>query len=118
MDPMQRLLEFFKTFQQGEPLAVTKNRRDLTKGFVDNSEEGNDLGSLLDMNSSENPRELFSMFSDGFHTPANKQPSHPSFRLNGLKKQIAAQQRFPNQSIGSPDRGVVEQLLDIIGARK
>jgi len=114
----QRLLEFFKTFQNNEPLEVTKNRVDLTKGFVDSSNEGSDLSTLLGMQEMKDPREAFYLFDDGFHTPALKKPSHPSFRLNDLREQAITQARFPDESPGATNKGIVEQLLQIVEARK
>ena len=114
----QRLLEFFKTFQKNEPLEVTKNRVDLTKGFVDSSNEGSDLSTLLGMQEMKDPREAFYLFDDGFHTPALKKPSHPSFRLNDLREQAITQARFPDESPGATNKGIVEQLLQIVEARK
>lgn len=119
MSPQERLVEFFKTFQRDEPFALTKNRRDLVKGFRDTSEEGNDLSELIRMRNDKDPRDSFYLFDDGFHTPAPKQPSHPSFILNDPRKQAMAMARFPNQQRPAPtNRGIVEQLLEIIGARK
>ena len=117
-EAQQKLLEFFKTFQNDEPLAVTKNRVDLTKGFVDSSNEGSDLSTMLGMQQMKDPREAFYLFDDGFHTPALKRPSHPSFRLNDLREQAITQARFPEESPGATNRGIVEQLLEIVGARK
>ena len=90
----QRRDAFFgpsSTFQANEPLAVTKQRRDLVKGFQDNSPEGTDLGGLLRLQQMQDPRQNFHLFDDGFHTPAMKQPHHPSFILNDPRKQAIAQ---------------------------
>ena len=43
---------------------MTKNRRDLVKGFVDNSAEGTNLDSLIQMQNARDPRELFHLFPD------------------------------------------------------
>ena len=116
---MERLLEFFRTFDKNEPFAVTKNRRDLVKGFVDTSAEGTNLDSLIQMQNARDPRELFQLFPDGFHTPATKQPRHPSFILNDPRRQAVAQAMYPNQQRPAPtNRGIVEQLLDIVQARR
>ena len=102
----------------GQNESVTKNRVDLTKGFVDSSNEGSDLSTLLGMQEMKDPREAFYLFDDGFHTPALKKPSHPSFRLNDLREQAITQARFPDESPGATNKGIVEQLLQIVEARK
>jgi hypothetical protein len=56
-----RLTQAFSTFKPGEPLAVTKQRMDIAKGFKDTSEEGNDLRMLGMINQSENPDGSFSI---------------------------------------------------------
>jgi len=113
----QRLLEFFRTFKGDEPLAVTKNRVDLTKGFVDTSNEGADLTTLLAFQK-DDPRAKFTLFEDGFHTPAFKRPSHPSFRLNSIDKQAVTQAQFPEDKLGDLTKIISDQLLDVIGQRK
>jgi len=115
---LQRLQAFFQTFKPGEPLAVTRQRRDLVKGFVDRSEEGNSLIDLLQMNQMAHPRELFGLYDDGFHTPAMKQPHHPSFMLNDPRKQAIARMLYPEQRGIRPNRNAIEQLLEILQARK
>lgn len=114
----QRLEEAFATFKPHEPLAVTKQRRDRAKGFVDTSPEGNVLIDLIRMNASSNPMEEFVLYEDGYHTPAQKQPHHPSFMLNSPMKQVIGNLLYPDQKGIRPTRNVIEQFLDIVGARK
>jgi hypothetical protein len=116
----ERLNAFFgpsSTYQQNEPLAMTRQRRDLTKGFKDSSDEGG-LASLLRMQQMEDPRESFYPFEDGYHTPAMKQPHHPSFMLNDIRKQAIAGAMYPEQQGIRPNLNAVQQLLEIIQARK
>ena len=81
-----RLDAAFRTFNKDEPLDVTKNRRDIAKGFVDSSPEGTDLSEIMRLQKMDDPRDSFTLFEDGFHTPAMKQPHHPSFVLNDPRK--------------------------------
>ena len=60
----------------------------------------------------DDPRDSFTLFEDGFHTPAMKQPHHPSFVLNDPRKQAIAQLLFPDQKGFKPNRNAVEQLID------
>ena len=114
-----RLDDAFDTFDPNEPYDVTRQRRDRAKGFVDNSPEGRDLASIIQMQQFNNPRALFHLFDDGFHTPAMKQPSHPSFMLNDPIEKAISQMRWPNQVPGSgTTRNTIEQLLDSIYNRK
>lgn len=116
----QRLNHAFDRFEQGEPLAVTKQRMDLAKGFTDNSEEGNSLRSIMMMNESEDPREMFYLFDDGYHTPADKQPQHESFTLNDEMEQAATMAMHPDQEPAPffPNEIIRDQHLDIMSARK
>jgi hypothetical protein len=114
-----RLTQAFSTFKPGEPLAVTKQRMDIAKGFKDTSEEGNDLRMLGMINQSENPMEFFYHFDDGFHTPADKQPKHPSFQLNDVTQQAQALAYYGDQKKeGDMPLSISDQVLDIAGARK
>ena len=116
----ERLNHFFgpkSTYQRNEPLAMTRNRRDLVKGFEDSSDEGG-LASLLRMQQMKDPRDDFYPFEDGYHTPAMKQPHHPSFMLNGIVKQALGRAQYPQQQGIRPNLNAVQQLLEIIQARK
>ena len=114
-----RLNAAFATFQRGEPFSVTKQRVDKAKGFVDNSPEGNSLHYLQQFHDAEDPRDLFQHFSDGFHTPAFKQPKHETFVLNDPRKQAVASAMYPNQK-RSRDLGpeTVDQFLERVEGRK
>ena len=113
-----RLDAAFETFDPNEPYDVTRQRRDRAKGFVDTSPEGNILIDLIRMNASSNPMEEFVLYEDGYHTPAQKQPHHPSFMLNSPMKQVIGNLLYPDQQGIRPTRNVIEQFLDIVGARK
>ena len=113
-----RLDAAFRTFNKDEPLDVTKNRRDIAKGFVDSSPEGTDLSEIMRLQKMDDPRDSFTLFEDGFHTPAMKQPHHPSFVLNDPRKQAIAQLLFPDQKGFKPNRNAVEQLIDHVAARQ
>ena len=114
-----RLNAAFATFQRGEPFAVTKQRVDKAKGFVDNSPEGTSLQYLQQFHDAEDPRDLFQHFPDGFHTPALKQPKHETFLLNDPRKQAVASAMYPDQK-RNRDLSVetVEQFLDRVEGRK
>mgnify|MGYP003679140286 CR=1 FL=1 len=117
----QRLNAFFgpsSTFQGSEPLAVTKQRRDLVKGFQDNSPEGTNLGGLFRLQQMQDPRQNFHLFDDGYHTPAMKQPHHPSFILNDPREQAVTMAMHPEQQGIRPNLHALRQLLEIIQARK
>jgi hypothetical protein len=117
----QRLNAFFgpsSTFNGSEPLALTKQRRDMVKGFVDRSPEGSNLASLFQLQQMQDPRENFYLFEDGYHTPVTKQPHHPSFILNDPRKQAVAQAMYPEQQGIKPNLNALQQLLEIIQARK
>ena len=114
-----RLNAAFATFQRGEPFAVTKQRVDKAKGFVDTSPEGTSLQYLQQFHDAEDPRDLFQHFPDGFHTPALKQPKHETFLLNDPRKQAVASAMYPNQKRNRDlSVGTVEQFLDRVEGRK
>ena len=114
-----RLNKAFATFQRGESFALTKQRIDMAKGFVDNSPEGTSISSIQQFHDAEDPKDLFFHFSDGFHTPAIKQPKHETFMLNSLAKQAIGRLQFPNQKRNRDlSQETVEQYLDQVAGGK
>ena len=114
-----RLDRAFATFERGEPFSVTKQRIDMAKGFKDTSVEGNSLMNIQQFHDARDPRDLFFHFSDGFHTPAVKQPKHETFLLNDPRKHAVARAMFPKQKRNSDlSTETVEQLLDRVSGRK
>lgn len=110
--------EAFDRFTPNEPLALTKQRIDRSKGFIDNSPEGQGLGILQMINRSNNPKDFLQLFSDGFHSPARKQPSHPSFILNDSQRQAISMALHPDQEQSPTMQKVIaDQVLDKAGGR-
>tara|TARA_R100000656_G_scaffold42352_1_gene35076 strand:+ start:430 stop:786 length:357 start_codon:yes stop_codon:yes gene_type:complete len=88
-DPHERLKYWFKTFKKGEPYPVTKERIDRVKGFVDTlSHVNNPIGYINQFHEADDPKELFKLYPDGFHTPALKVSDHPTFRKNSWLQQM------------------------------
>ena len=88
-DPHERLKYWFKTFKKGEPFPVTKERIDRVKGFVDTLSHVNDpIGYIEQFHEAKDPKKLFALYPDGFHTPASKVSSHPTFRKNSWMQQM------------------------------